>query len=324
LGKKAYIIRRLFHMALTLYIIITITFFMFRLMPGDPVSMLITGDLGEEAREMIKRSWGLDKSLWEQYLLYFKNICQGEFGVSFYYKLSVWEVLRPRMVNTLILMGTSMALSVVIAIIVGAIVGWRRNTRFEKAGVFFFLSLRSIPIFWMGILLLMVFSYWLRLFPGGGMHSTGFMAVGFFPQYLNLDFLKHLALPFLCSFLYNIGDPLMIMRSSMLEIKEEDFLTILEAKGLSQASVIAQCARNAILPVITYTGVLVGYAFSGQVLLETVFSWPGIGSEIVSAVFLRDYPVAQASFVLMALVVVIMNFIIDLSYGFLDPRIVYK
>jgi len=324
LGKKAYIIRRLFQMVITIYIIVTLTFFMFRLMPGDPVSMLVTEDLSEEAQEMVRKEWGLDKSLVEQYLLYIINMVKGEFGISLYYKLGVWQVLKPRLVNTILLMGTSMILSMFIAIIIGAFLGWRRNSRWERGGVFFFLSLRSIPIFWMGILLLMVFTYWLRLFPGGGMHSTGFMAEGFFQNYFNWDFLKHLTLPFLCSLLYGIGDPLMIMRSSMLEIRGEDFLTMLEAKGLRQSSVMAQCARNAILPVVTYTGAMVGYAFSGQVLLETVFSWPGIGLEIVSAVFSRDYPIAQASFVLMAFVVVIMNFIIDISYGFLDPRIVYK
>lgn len=232
MNKKSYIIRRLIQSVLTIYVIITLTFFMFRLMPGDPISMLLTGELSQEAREMIRRSWGLDKSLWEQYLIYFMNLFKGEFGVSFYYKIDVWKILQPRLVNTLILLGTSMTLSVFIGITIGAPLGWRRNTRWEKGGILFFLSLRSIPIFWMGILLLMVFSYWLKLFPGGDMHSTGFMADGFFANFFNLDFLKHFTLPFICALLYSITDPLTIMRSSMLEIKGEDFLTILEAKGL--------------------------------------------------------------------------------------------
>ena len=324
MGKRAYIARRLFQMALTIYIIITLTFFMFRLVPGDPVSMLITEDLSEEVQEMIKKSWGLDKPLITQYFNYMKNMLMGDFGVSLFYDLGVWEVLRPRLMNTMVLMAPSILISILIAIIIGAFIGWKRNTRWEKSSIFFFLSLRSIPVFWMGIIVLMVFAYWLRLFPGGGMHSTGFLAEGFFANYFNLDFLKHMTLPFFCALLYSIGDPLMIMRSSMLEIKGEDFLSILEAKGLSQSSVITQCARNAILPVITFSGAMVGYAFSGQVLLETVFCWPGVGREIVMAVANRDYPVAQASFVLIAFVVVTMNFIIDLSYGYLDPRIVYK
>jgi peptide/nickel transport system permease protein len=286
--------------------------------------MLITQDLSREAQEMIEKSWGLDKPLHVQYFVYIKNMIKRDFGISLYYKLGVWQVLGPRLINTFVLMGTSMMMSLFIAVILGAFIGWQRNTRWEKAGILFFLSLRSIPIFWMGILVLMVFSGWLGLFPGMGMHSTGFIAKGFFGNYFNTDFLKHFTLPFLCGLLYYIGDPLMIMRSNMLEVKGEDFLTMLEAKGLRQSSVMAQCARNAILPVITYTGVMVAHAFSGQVLLETVFAWPGIGREIVWAVISRDYPVAQASFVLMAFVVVTMNFIIDLSYGFLDPRITYK
>jgi peptide/nickel transport system permease protein len=297
---------------------------MFRLMPGDPISLLMTEDLSQEARELIRRAWGLDKSLLEQYFIYFINLFKGDFGISLYYKIDVWKVLQPRLLNTLILLGTSMTISVFIGIVIGTVLGWKRNSNWDKGGVLFFLSLRSIPIFWSGIILLMIFSYWLKLFPGSGIHTTGFAAEGLVRYYFNLDFLKHLALPFLCSLLYSITDPLTIMRGSMLEVRGEDFLTILEAKGLPPASVMAQCARNAILPVITYLGVLVGHVFSGQVLLETVFSWPGIGLEIVNAVLSRDYPLAQACFIMMAFVAVIMNLIVDLSYGLLDPRIVYK
>jgi len=311
-------------MVVTIWVIITVTFFLFRLIPGDPVSMLITENVSMEAQEMIRKQWGLDKPQYEQYLIYMENLVQGKFGTSIYYKYPVWEILIPRLFNTLILMGTSMLVAILIGGIAGAYLGWKRGARSEKGGVIFILFLRSIPIFWMGILLLMVFTYWLRLFPGGGMHQTGFLSQSFIGNYLNLDFLKHLVLPFLCYLLYNIGDPLMIMRSSMLEIRGEDFLTLLQAKGLSESSVMKQCARNAILPLITYVGVLVGYAFSGQVLLETVFSWPGLGREIVLAVFKRDYAVVQGSFVLMAFVAVVMNFLVDLSYGLLDPRIVYK
>jgi peptide/nickel transport system permease protein len=273
---------------------------------------------------MIRKQWGLDRPLFEQYLLYMGNLLQGKLGISIFYKVPVWEVLMPRLVNTLILMGTSMVGAVLLGGVLGAYLGWRRGSGSEKGWVVAILFMRSIPIFWMGILLLMVFTYWLRLFPGGGMHRTGFMADSFLGNYLNVDFLNHLALPFLCSLLYNIGDPLMIMRSSMLEVKGEDFLTLLQAKGLSESSVMRQCARNAILPLATYVGVLAGYAFSGQVLLETVFAWPGLGREIVWAVFKRDYAIVQGSFVLMAFVVVVTNFLVDLSYGFLDPRIVYK
>ena len=286
--------------------------------------MLLTEDISSESQDMIRKQWGLDRPLYEQYFLYMGNLLRGELGISLFYKVPVWEVLLPKLINTLILMGTSMVFAVVLGGILGAYLGWKRGSGSEKGGVIFVLFMRSIPIFWMGILLLMIFTYGLKLFPGSGMHRTGFTATSLIGNYLNIDFLKHLALPFLCSLLYNIGDPLMIMRSSMLEVKGEDFLTLLQAKGLSESSVMRECARNALLPLITYVGVLAGYAFSGQVLLETVFSWPGVGREIVWAVFKRDYAIVQGSFVLMAFVVVIMNFLVDLSYGFLDPRIVYK
>lgn len=311
-------------MVVTIWVIITLTFFLLRLLPGDPTSLLLTQDISIEAQKMIRAQWGLDKPLYTQYLVYVGNLIQFKFGTSIHYQLPVWEVLLPKLINTLILMGTSIFLAVLIAGIGGAYLGWKRGINYEKGAIILILCLRSIPIFWLGVLLLMVFCYWLRLVPGGGMHGTGFVAKNFVENYFSADFLKHLLLPFLCSLLYNVGDPLMIMRSSMLEVKGEDFLTLLEAKGLSRFHVMKQCARNAILPLITYTGVLVGYAFSGQVLLEIVFSWPGIGREIVSAVFMRDYAILQGSFVIMAFVVVLMNFIVDLSYGFLDPRIQYK
>ena len=311
-------------MGITIWVIITLSFFLFRLVPGDPVSMMMTDDISVEAQQMIRAQWGLDKPLYEQYLLYMTNLLQGRLGISIFYKIPVWEVLMPKLINTLILMGTSMLLAVLLGGLGGTYLAWRRGSGSEKGGVILILFMRSIPIFWLGILLLMVFTYWLRLFPGGGMHRTGFVSSSLFGNYLNWDFARHLTLPLLCSLLYNIGDPLMIMRSSMLEVKGEDFLTLLKAKGLSEFSVMRECARNAMLPLVTYVGVLVGYAFSGQVLLETVFAWPGVGREIVWAVFKRDYAIVQGSFVLMAFVVVMMNFLVDLSYGLLDPRIVYK
>jgi peptide/nickel transport system permease protein len=146
-----------------------------------------------------------------------------------------------------------------------------------------------------------------------------------FPQLLwTTDFLRHLVLPFVCASLYLMPEPLMIMRTSTLEVKGEDFLELLKAKGMSEAGVIRHAARNSLLPVISWTTLMASFAFGGQVLLEVVFSWPGVGREMVMAVSRQDFPVAQATFFLMAFVVIVMNFILDMVYGYLDPRIVYK
>lgn len=323
MGKRAYIIRRLFHTAIVLFAILAILFAVFRLMPGDPTAVLVDSQLSESDQRALLAQWGLDQPLPVQFWRYLKNLFTGDFGLSFYYRQPVMQMLSGPIWNTLILMVTSMSVAVVIGILAGMFLGWRRGSKWEQWGVVGALLLRSIPIFWLGILLLMIFTYWLRLFPTGGIRTSGYEALSLWRVYFSWDFFHHLVMPFATALLYYVSDPLLIMRTSMLEIKGEDFLEMAKAKGLEDRQVMKHCVRNAVLPVITFVAVWSGFAFGGQVLLETVFAWPGMGREIVQAVTRHDYPVAQASFFLMSFIVVFMNFIVDLLYGYLDPRIVY-
>lgn len=324
MGKRHFFIRRLVQTVLVLWAVLTLMFFLFRLMPGDPVSMLVSLDLDEVAQQRIRADWGLDKPLSVQYALYLKNLLRADFGTSFFYARPVWEAIFDQLRNTLILMVVSVLAALALSVPLGAYLGWKRGGRVERAAVLLPLVIRSVPIFWAGILFLMVFAYWLQAFPVGGMLSPEFSQPPF-PRFLwTTDFLRHFTLPFVCATLYLIPEPLMIMRTSTLEVKGEEFLDLLKAKGMSEAGVIRHAARNSLLPVVSWTTLMASFAFGGQVLLEVVFSWPGIGREMVLAVSRQDFPVAQATFFLMAFVVIGMNFILDMVYGLLDPRIVYR
>ena len=324
MGKRAYFIRRFIQSLVTLFVIITIIFFIFRLIPADPTSMFIDSQLSPKDIQSMRTEWGFDKPMYVQYLKYVRNLMAGDFGRSFFYREPVWSVISGKILNTFVLMGLALVITFVGAIIGGAYLGWKRGKWVEKVGVVLGLSVHALPIYWIGIMALMVFTYWIKIFPTGGMHTMGYEATGFMGRYLSLDFLQHLCLPLLCASLYYMSDPLVLMRTSMLEVKGEDFLEMSIAKGFREQTVIKHCARNALLPVVSHAAIMSGFLFGGQVLLETVFTWPGMGRELVMAVMNLDYPVAQAAFFLMALTVVSMNLFVDFLYGYLDPRIVYR
>ena len=189
----------------------------------------------------------------------------------------------------------------------------------EKIGVILGLLMQSFPIFVSGIFVLMVFSYWLGWFPLGGIRSAEHQAWTGIPKVW--DVLRHLILPLAVAVLCYIGDIMMISRTSMLELIGEEFLEFSKARGLPDSKVRKIAMRNAILPVLTYSTIMIGFAFGGQVIIEVVFSWPGIGRLMVDSVSTHDYPVAQATFFIMAVVVIVMNLVMDLAYVFLDPRI---
>jgi len=322
---KAYVIRRLVQMGITLYVLTTILFFMFRLLPGDPTTMYIDAALPPESQEAILQQFGLDKPLGYQYVIYLFNVIRGEFGTSFYYHAPVSEIIPPRLLSTVLLMGTTILLAFVFGVTFGTILAWKRGTRFEVGSLVTALTLRSAPQFWTGLMALIVFSYTLKWFPIGGMHTPGQQFASMFAKYFNLDFLHHLILPSLVAASYYMASPMLIMRNSMLEVMGEDFIEMAKAKGLRERTVVFKHAmRNALLPVVTVLTLMIGFAVGGQVLIETVFRWPGMGREMVLAIQRHDYPMAQASFFMLGVLVIGLNFITDLLYGYLDPRVTYR
>lgn len=316
--------RRLAQTIITLFLLLTIMFVMFRLIPGDPTTMLLgTGELPPEAQQQLRAAWGLDRPMSEQYLSYLVNLAQGDLGLSLYFRRPVMEVVLPMLGNTLILMAPILVIALAVGIWAGAYLGWHRGERVEQIGSLIALLPRALPIFWIAILLLMLFSYQLGWFPIGGMREQFFYPETWIQALPGYDLAMHLALPVLAGAIYFISDPLMITRTAMLEVRGEDYMQFARAQGLSNRRLRQVARRNAFLPVLTYIAIMVGFALGGQVLLEYVFSWPGMGRLMVNSVAQRDYPVAQATFFLMAAVVIILNFIVDLLYGWLDPRIVY-
>ncbi|MGI2328121.1 ABC transporter permease [Planococcus sp. YIM B11945] len=317
--------KRILQSILTLFILLTLLFFMFRILPGDPTTMFVDAALPVEAQEAVKEQFGLDKPLSEQYWTYLSNFVQGDFGISFSSREPVLNVISHYILPTLMLMGATIAVALMIGILFGALAAWHRGTRFEAAIVSSALFFKSAPIFWIGMVALAFFSYSLDLFPTGGMYEPGKEATGFFQTYINIEFLHHLILPVAVGALYYIANPLLIMRSSMIEVMQEDFIEMNRAKGLKESTIMFKHAmRNAMLPVVTEIALLIGFAIGGQVLLEVVFNWPGIGRLIVEAIQQNDYPVAQATFFLMGFIVIVLNLFADILYGLLDPRVSYK
>ena len=320
---RDYLIRRFYQTIIVLFVVTSLLFVLFRIMPGDPTAMMIDQVLDEAARQQLLKEWGLDAPLYKQYLVYFKNFIRLDFGMSFHYEQPVWKAIGHTLWNTIVLMGAGISFAVGIGIFLGIYLGWRRGSKRERFGLVIALFIRSTPIFWLGIIILMVFTYWLGLFPTGGMRTVGYPASNLFQVYFSLDFLYHMTLPFFTAMLYFMADPLMIMRTSMLEIRGEDFLGFVESIGLPKIALQLHCARNALLPVVTFVALMAGHVFGGVVLLEIIFGWPGMGREMVLSIERRDYPVAQAAFMIMATIVILANFLVDILISYLDPRIKY-
>ncbi len=319
---RIFIVKRLLLMLLTLLVLMTITFILFRIAPGDPVASMVSASLNPGARESLTRSFGLDKPMHIQYLLYLKNFLRGDMGQSFYYRLPVTQVLRPKLVNTLVLVGPATLIALIMGVLLGALTAARRAGKLDLFGTVIPLAIKAVPPFWTSMIALLIFSYRLDWFPSAGLRSPGHAADPILEKLLNADFFHHLALPLTILTLHFLAQPLLTMRNSMLDVQGEDFVEMARAKGIGERRVIYHhWIRNALLPVASIAPLMIGAIVGGQVLVETVFSWPGLGREMVSAINGYDYPVAQASFLIIGAVMIGMNLVADIAYAVLDPRV---
>lgn len=321
-----FLCKRILQALLALFILATLIFFMFRLLPADPTAAMADNMMSAEMLEQVVQRFGLDKPLYVQYFLYLKNIIfHFDFGRSFFYNQPVFDVLGDKILNTLILGITGIVIAYIIGTLLGALMAWHRGSKFEQTALVVALACKAAPQFWVGMILIMIFSFKLGWLPHAGMREIGYTSTGVLDKFLNLDFLRHLALPVTVMVLYYLALPMLLMRNAMLDVKYEDFIELAYAKGLPHKRIIFHhAARNALLPVATTFATTIGRAIGGVVLIEYVFSWPGLGNEIVLAATRYDYPLAQASFLLIAVLVMVANIMADLLYGYLDPRIVYK
>ncbi|MBL8589918.1 MAG: ABC transporter permease [Methylobacteriaceae bacterium] len=318
----SYVLRRLAHSLFVLWAVVTILFLMFRLMPGNPLAAYINEQLNEEDQRQIMAQFGLDRPLYQQYAIYLWNLLQGNLGMSFFRREPVWDVIVSALPNTLILTTTGLLVAYLFGVLAGAWLATKRGTLAEGVIVPAALATRAAPEFWIGMILLTLFAFTLGWFPSGGANSAGAAYASEWDRIFSIDFARHLFLPALTLALYLQGLPLLLMRSTMLEILHDEFITMARIKGLSPWRItLRHAARNALLPVVTAFALGLGATLGGNVVVETVFSWPGLGRLLVGAVAQSDYPLAQGAFFLISLVLISLNLLVDLIYGWLDPRV---
>ena len=305
-----------------LAVTLSLNFFLPRWMPGSPLAYLAGQDIGimtPQDRERVMRQAGLDRPLAEQYLIYLGNLARGDLGFSFKQNKPVSLVLVERLPWTLLLTGTALVLATLAGVVFGAVAGWRRGRRADLGALGVFIFLESVPGFWLGMILVAVFGVQLGLLPTFGARDVVARLEGL--DYW-LDVGQHLILPATTLILITVSATFLTMRYSMLGVLGEEYITVARAKGLAGGQVLFRHAvRNALLPVATVFLLNLGYAVAGATVIETVFSYPGVGRLMYEAALARDYPMLQGGFLIITVSVIVANLLADLLYPLLDPRV---
>jgi len=313
-----YVIKRTGFAVVTVLVAVTLNFLLFRLAPGSAVSNLSrVPHATQQLRHALEKQFGLDKSKGEQYVIFLKQLVHGNLGISYENEQPVATNLRIELINTLPMVTLGTVFSILIGTLTGVIAAWRRGTPTEAVTVSSALGFYSMPTHWLGLMLIIIFAGTL---PTGGMTNEFLLNPGFWQHLKDLG--SHVLLPSLTLGLVLYGEYTLIVRSAMLETLGEDYILTARAKGLKPWTIIRKHAlRNAMLPITTLVALSLGYVVAGAILIETVFSWPGIGRAVYEAVLQRDYPMLQGAFLLLTISVVVCNLIADLLYFKLDPRI---
>lgn len=310
------ILKRILQSIPTLFIVITITFVLTRMIPGNPALTMLGPQAPKESVEQLEQELGLDKSKGEQYIMYLKQILSGDFGRSYSYNQSVVELIMERVPNTLVITLTSLFIALILGMIVGIVSAVRQYSILDYIFMVLALIGVSMPIFWMGLMLVLLFSVNLGWLPAMGM---GDPANGMW------DVLSHMILPCFCLATIPMATFARITRSSMLEVVNSDSVKALRARGLKEGVVIWKHAlKNALPPIVTVLGLQLATAFTGAILTESIFSWPGMGTMIVSAIDNRDYALIQGVVLFTAIVFVVINLIVDVVYTIINPKVNYE
>ena len=313
-----YVLKRIVFAIVTVFVAVSINFVLFRLAPGTAVSNLSrVPHATQQLRHALEKQFGLDKSKGEQYVIFLKQLVHGNLGISYENEQPVATNLRIELINTLPMVMLGTVFSILIGTLTGVIAAWRRGTPTEAVTVSSALGFYSMPTHWLGLMLIIIFAGTL---PTGGMTNEFLLNPGFWQHLKDLG--SHILLPSLTLGLVLYGEYTLIVRSAMLETLGEDYILTARAKGLKPWTIVRKHAlRNAMLPITTLVALSLGYVVAGAILIETVFSWPGIGRAVYEAVLQRDYPMLQGAFLLLTISVVVCNLIADLLYFKLDPRI---
>jgi peptide/nickel transport system permease protein len=303
-----YIIKRLLLAIPTIFGVIFIVMLTIELVPGDPVELMLGEQATQEAVENVRTALGLDKPLLTRYLMYLKNLTKGDMGRSIRENRLVSKEISDVWPATLKLTIAAIVIAISIGVTSGIFSAIKPNSYFDGTNRIISLFGLSMPVFWIGLVMIVVFAYWLRLLPIGGTGSW-----------------KHIILPAVTLSLPSVAMISRMTRSSLLEVLKEDYVRTARAKGVSEKVVILKHAfKNALIPIVTMSGLQLGQLMGGAILTETVFAWPGLGRLMIRAIFARDYILLQGAVLVFALAFVLINLIVDISYSFLDPRVSYK
>lgn len=307
---------------ITLLAIWTINFALFHMLPGDPTYTLLPPRAPQEAREAMKAAFGLDKPLLDQYVISLKSLLSypPDFGYSWFYKKPVWDVVSESLMYTILLVGTGTLIAVVVGVRLGVIAGSRSHKRIDLAIVGTSLAFYSMPAFWLGMVLLMGLAGELGLFP---MH--GFRDVTKIDETLGeavADRALHMFLPVLTVILLTLSEFVLMMRNSLIDVLTEDFIGTARAKGVSPKDIVNKHAvPNAMLPTVATMAMYIGWIVTGAIMIEVVFSWPGVGNLTYEALKMRDFPVLQCIFIVVAVAMLVANLVADIVYTYIDPRV---
>lgn len=316
---KRFIFRRIGTAIPTIFFVLVIAFLATRLAPGDPITYLAGEQAPQEVIEKIKSKYALDQPLYTQFSLYMGGLFHGDFGYSFVYRQNVLQVIWERVVPTVVLVGMSILFALIVGILLAVISVKHLNSVLDNLVSSISMIGYSLPVFWLAQLLVFFMAVKLEIFPAGGMMDLRAQHSGF--RFL-LDVAYHLVLPTLNLGLIYTGLISRLTRAEMAEVLTQDFILTARSKGVPESQVMRKhVLRNALGPVATMTGVLVGLMFSGAIFTETIFSWPGLGRLLYDSLFARDYPVVTAMFTLTSVVLVITTILIDILYTVIDPRI---
>lgn len=322
MSRREYFARKLALAALTLAVVVLLDFFLFRVLPGDPVRAVIGRNvrISKEVQDALRVQFGLDQPLFpNQFLATVGQWARGNLGVSWSLRLPVAEVLAAKLGNTLLLISAGQTLSIVLGVGLGLFAGWKRKTAIDVGALTFSLVMWAVPTFWLGIILLVAGSAWLGL-PTGGTLDPANLGKPYWQ--IIPDLARHLVLPTLTFTVVYLGEYTLIMRSSVLEVLSEDYILTAKAKGLSHWQILRRHAlKNAMLPIITLVALNLGFTMSGAIYIETVFSYDGLGKLFQSALTKQDFPLLQGAFLLLAVSVILANLLADALYTYLDPRV---
>ncbi|MFH2132543.1 MAG: ABC transporter permease [bacterium] len=306
---QRYLVKRFLFGVLTIFSTITIVFFVMRgLNPADPTAIMLPPDATPELQQQLKVKFGLDKSLFRQYGIFLKNAVNGDFGESFRYNEPALSLVTERIPATLQLTVTSLLCSVLIGMIVGIISAVKRDSFFDRFGRQLSLIGMAVPSFAIALFLILTFGVMWRIFPISGRGG-----------------LSHYILPVVSMSLYGIASFIRLSRSSMIEVLKSEYIVMAHIKGVPNRWVIlVHGLKNGCIPVITILGLVIPGLVMGSVVIETIFSWPGVGNLVMVSIFARDYPVVQVIVILISILIVISNLLVDILYAYIDPRIRYQ